>query len=205
MRTVNLYLLRHGKTLGEAALNGHTDVAVSDSVQQSICAAVQQELPPFRQIVSSPLKRCHDLAQLLVNANPAMNLQVEACFKEMNFGQFDGVPFDQLGAQWSVLEAFWQDPFHNALPGAEPQQTFYNRVNDGWQILAEQATQDTLLIAHGGTIRMILASVLGLDWQNPALFSVLQIANQSITHIKITYLDQMYLQVCSIGTPLPVK
>lgn len=205
MRTVNIYLLRHGKTLGEPALNGHTDVEVASKIQHSICNDVLRRLPSIESIVSSPLRRCHDLATRLVDENPALSLEVSAPFQEMNFGQFDGVPFEQLKEHWPILDLFWQDPANNPLPDAESLEAFYHRVKNNWRSLSEQATQDTLLIAHGGSIRMILASVLGLDWKNPALFSTLQIANQSLSHIKITHSDQIYTQVCSIGAPLSVE
>ncbi|MCY9805588.1 histidine phosphatase family protein [Vibrio scophthalmi] len=202
MKSVNIYLLRHGKTLGEAALNGHTDVLVASSVQQSICSGLLKINLPFEHVVSSPLRRCRDLAMRLVVEKPSLSLQVNPEFQEMNFGQFDGVPFDQLSQQWPMLERFWQDPVSHPLPGSELIDAFYQRISDGWQALAQSAEQDTLLIAHGGTIRMILANTLGLDWRNPALFSTLQLANQSISHIKITHADKIYVQICSIGTPL---
>ncbi|MFA0413524.1 histidine phosphatase family protein [Vibrio renipiscarius] len=205
MKTVNIYLLRHGKTLGEPALNGHTDVEVAPLTQQSICRDIRSRFPSLENVVTSPLKRCLEVGQGLINNNSALTLRIDAAFKEMNFGQFDGVPFDHLTQHWDVLERFWQDPAHHPLPGAEPLDAFYSRVSDGWDALTSQLTQDTLLIAHGGTIRMILARVLGLDWRNPALFSILQIGNQSISHIKMTHSEQMYTQVCSIGSPLSIE
>ncbi len=126
-------------------------------------------------------------------------------FKEMDFGLYDGVPFEQLKDQWPVLEQFWQQPATHSLPQAESLQSFHQRISQSWQDLVDNAQGDTLLICHGGTIRMILASILGLEWTNSALFSVLQIANQSLTHIKITISESTYPQVCFIGTPLQLS
>ncbi|MGF1909555.1 histidine phosphatase family protein [Vibrio kasasachensis] len=204
MRTLNVYLLRHGKVDGAPALYGHTDVSVSEEKQRAICHALLKLMLPIEYIVTSPLKRCSDLALQLHKINQSLPLRECEGFKEMNFGLYDGVPFDDLTAQWSVLEKFWQQPAQNPLPQAETLECFYDRISQAWQEFVIQTEGDTLLICHGGTIRMILASILGLDWANPALFSVLQVANQSLTHIKITISDNIYPQVCSIGTPLPM-
>lgn len=205
MRTLNFYLLRHGKVEGEPALYGHTDVSVSKDNQHAICRALLELNLPVEYIVTSPLKRCADLAVQVQQTNQSLALIECDGFKEMNFGLYDGVPFAQLTEQWPVLEQFWQQPAQHSLPRAESLQCFHQRISLSWQALVDKAQGDTLLICHGGTIRMILASILGLDWANPALFSVLQIANQSLTHIKITYLENTYPQVCFIGTPLQLS
>ncbi|HGF7517433.1 TPA: alpha-ribazole phosphatase, partial [Vibrio cholerae] len=49
---IRIWLLRHGKTQGLAALNGITDVAVEPSVQQAI--ASQLSTLPFTRVISSP-------------------------------------------------------------------------------------------------------------------------------------------------------
>lgn len=49
---IRIWLLRHGKTQGPAALNGITDVAVEPSVQQAI--ASQLSTLPFTRVISSP-------------------------------------------------------------------------------------------------------------------------------------------------------
>lgn len=202
MRTINFYLLRHGKVNGEPALYGHTDVLVDSDKQQAICQAVLDLELPIKNLVSSPLKRCADLARLLNQSRPQWQLEIDDAFKEINFGCFDGVPFESLNQHWPQLEQFWQCPAQNPLPEAESLEDFYLRVTNGWQQLIRSSEHDTLLICHGGTIRMILAYTLGLDWANAKLFSVMQIGNQSLTHIRITVADQLYPHVCSIGTPI---
>ncbi|GAK83816.1 alpha-ribazole-5'-phosphate phosphatase [Vibrio ponticus] len=202
MRTVNFYLLRHGKVNGEPALYGRTDVRVAPEKQQAICQALLKQDLNIKFVVTSPLKRCADLADLVSQRCPDLAVQTNPGFQEIDFGQFDGVAFEELQEQWPLLEAFWQNPVQHPLPEAEPLAQFYQRISTAWQTLVEKAEGDTLLICHGGTIRMILAYVLGLNWADAKLFSVLQIGNQSLTHIKITQLDTIYPQVCAIGTPL---
>ncbi|MFV0448820.1 MAG: alpha-ribazole phosphatase family protein [Vibrio sp.] len=199
---MNLYLLRHGKTQGKPALNGHIDVAVDESIQYSIAHALLKHYS-FHKIYSSPLIRCQRVAELVAELKPALKLVIEPRLKEQNFGDFDGVPFDELAHEWKRLEQFWANPAQNHLPNAEPLQQGYERVVEAWQQITQHCEQDTLIVAHGGPIRYILAHVLGLDWQNPQLYTSLAIENQSITHIQINKFEgNVYYSVKGIGIPL---
>lgn len=201
VKTINIYLLRHGKTLAEPSLCGSTDVLVSEQHQNEIAQAIMAKGLDIQHIVTSPLRRCRDLALKLKQRSSA-ELTEHNQLKEMHFGDFDGVPFEQLKSQWPLLDKFWQQPAQVTLPNAEPLAEFYQRVSLAWQQLIEESEQDTLVVCHGGTIRMILADILQVDWQSPTWYSRLHIGHHSLTHIKITKAEQNYIQVCSISAPL---
>ncbi|SMS02625.1 histidine phosphatase family protein [Vibrio mangrovi] len=199
---INLYLLRHGKTEGKPALNGHTDVGVDEITQQLIARSLLENYR-FQTIYSSPLIRCKYVAELLTALDPALNLKIDDRLREQSFGRFDGVPFDDLQGEWETLERFWADPANATLPDAEPLSQGMARVTEAWEELVQQCEHDTLIIAHGGPIRYILAHVLGLDWQNPRWYTSLAIPNQSLTHITLNwYQSQPYLTVNAIACPL---
>ncbi|MBD0785563.1 histidine phosphatase family protein [Vibrio sp. Y2-5] len=198
----NLYLLRHGKTQGKPALNGHIDVVVHDSIQSAIAHSVLQKYT-FSKVYSSPLTRCKRVAELITELNPALKLVIDPRLKEQNFGDYDGVPFDDLTQEWKKLEQFWANPAQNTLPNAETLKEGYERVTQAWEQIVQHCVQDTLIVAHGGPIRYIIAHVLGLDWQNPQLYTSLSIANQSITHIQISkFGDKVFFSVKGVAIPL---
>ena len=165
MKTVNVYLIRHGKTLGKPALNGRTDIAVADDVQDQICQAFVDKQLPIGGVVTSPLQRCLGLAQR-ISTRCKVSLQIEPRFQEMDFGDYDGCSFDDLYDKWSILESFWQDPANHKLPNAEKLVDFHDRVVQAWEQRLPQITSDTLIICHGGTIRLVLAHLLEVDWRN---------------------------------------
>lgn len=202
MKSINVYLLRHGKTVGEAALYGHTDIAVSRERQHRICQSVIDEQLDFTVLITSPLIRCQQLAELIHTQYDHLEYRVEPEWRETSFGHLDGVPFDDAKESWPLLQAFWQDPANNPLPEAEPIDVFYRRISAAWDTFMQTVENDTLIVCHGGTIRMILANLLNLDWRNPALYSSLSIAHQSLTHIQITKAEHTYPRVCMIGKPL---
>jgi len=201
-KIINIYLLRHGKTVGEPALYGHTDIEVATDKQTEICRSLLEQEFSFSALQTSPLRRCHDLAKLIHANRPELELIVSAGWKETHFGDLDGVPFAKAKSSWPLLDAFWQDPKQNPLPNSEALSDFYSRISTTWDEFARTVDKDTLIVCHGGTIRMILARLLALDWANAALYSTLSIAHQSLTHIQITQADQNYFRVCMIGKPL---
>lgn len=197
---IRIWLLRHGKTQGPAALNGITDVAVEPSVQQAI--ASQLSTLPFTRVISSPLRRCADLARLLQSARPHVMLDFDPQLQELNFGELDGQSFADLETQWPILDAFWQDPSRNTLPQAEPLAMAYQRVSQAWQQWLPKLESDTLILCHAGTIRLILAHVLGVDWRNPHWHTRLTIPHQSVTELVLYPGEPPIVSVTSIGNAL---
>ncbi len=197
----NAYLVRHGKPDAPAALYGKTDVSVSEQTQQQIAAHINDLDLGVSQIITSPLSRCQALASLLCQQSVGCQLVVDPALQEMNFGDFDGVPFDKLAAEWPTLEAFWQQPAEQNFPGAETLAHFNHRVTQAWRQRIKQLSQHTMIVCHGGTIRMILADILGIDWRQPALYSNLSIDYQSITHLRIFPGSTPFISVRAIGIP----
>lgn len=186
-----IHLIRHGKVDAPAALYGHTDVSVQQSINKDILAGIINEQIRPQLIITSPLLRCYQLAQTLAEYFD-ISPHRYAAFKEMNFGDFDGIPFDDLHlqtAQWQLLERFWQNPVQQTLPNAELLAGFSYRTFHGWNNLIKQHTDnksdDTVVICHGGIIRMILAHILDVDWRNATWYTSLNIANGSMTTLNL--------------------
>lgn len=197
---MNIYLMRHGQVEKPAghALFGRTDVAVCDSGWQQMLAN-SCLLQDVQQVLSSPLLRCAKFAHFYSQQHQ-LGCQLETEIQECDFGQWDGVPFDQLQQQWSQLEAFWQAPAEVTPPEGESLSAMQQRVVACWQrLLAQYRGQNLLLVTHGGVIRLLLATVLQLDWRNPALYSQLQIPYASISKVYLGEHEQALPQVQYIG------
>lgn len=208
-----IYLLRHGKVNGPAALYGKTDIEVADKVNAKILA----ELNSFQansahnitQIISSPLQRCYNIASQFSKAQ-YLPLESNKGFAEIDFGKYDGVSFDEIQNLknnqniWQQLENFWNNPSSHPLPDAELLSCFYQRITDSWkQMLKAHKGKNILLVCHGGVIRMILSHLLNIDYDNKALFSQLNVKNSSITLIKnIQTATDEHNNVMAISTPL---
>jgi len=106
---------------------------------------------------------------------------------------------------WRCLERFFEQPAQITLPDAESLSDFHTRVIKAWQTLINQQLAITqkqvavavdssmtskprrlLLIAHGGVIRMILAHILQLDWQQGAWHQNLKVDYASLSRVAIS-------------------
>ncbi|QUJ70199.1 histidine phosphatase family protein (plasmid) [Photobacterium sp. GJ3] len=205
-KSYTVTLIRHGKVNGPPALYGTTDIAVSETVNHVICRQIQSQPIPFDVIITSPLRRCQSLAELLRGSTP---LITASGFQEIDFGELDGQPFESLtphSQTWQRLEQFWDNPASHPLPEAESLDHFFCRVQSTWAQTIATHRNDLLIVTHGGVIRAILADVLGLDWRNPKWYSTLNIANGSLTQIQVTHSEhRIYFAVKQIGSVIPVQ
>lgn len=187
MKNKTFTLLRHGKVEGEAALYGHTDVLLSIQGRSQLENAIEKVHAEFviDNITASPLLRCAIAAEEF-SAKYQTPLQLDPQVKEMHFGAWDGIPFAAMDNQWQQLEAFWTSPYSTHPPGGETLAAFAERVIGAWENLTtKNSGQHTLIVCHGGVIRVILAHILQIDWRNANLFKQLHIDFASTTRIEI--------------------
>lgn len=203
MKTRCFSFVRHGKVDGPAALYGKTDIAASARGQQELLAALERlhQENPIDFIVSSPLQRCAQTAEEFATHH-LLPITLEPDLQECDFGAWDGVDFSALQSQWPALEKFWQSPLDISPPQGENLQTFYDRINAIWQdIQTQQYCDHTLILCHGGTIRMMLAALLKIPLESP-LFAQLRIDYCSHTQIEVSDAVGAKPIVRWIGAPL---
>ena len=158
-------LLRHGEAEGTPCFRGHTDHALSKSGHQQMMTTLQDYTADV--VITSPLSRCAEFAH---EWSAQQNIDCHAIddFKEINFGDWDGLMVEQIKAsQQDELNLFWHDPVNFTPPNAESLVAFQQRILTGWEsLLNEHLTQDNdkniLLITHGGVIRVLIAHVLSM-------------------------------------------
>lgn len=175
-------LLRHGKVAGKPALYGRTNIAMSD-VGWRQTKQILTDYPTPDRLITSPLLRCKEIADYAAKQYQ-MEAEISDGIKECDFGRFDGVPFDEIGDDWQLLDDFWRDPANNMPPQGEHLDAMYQRVINAWQhILDTSAGKRVLVVCHGGVIRHILAHILNIDWRSPNLYQQFDISYSSITRI----------------------
>lgn len=256
---LHIELIRHVNVAGKAALYGKSDVQPQLAKNELLMTALLNQLASTEKktatalchqhydlVISSPLQRCALIAKQFADKTQT-NIIINTGFQEMNFGVYDGVPFDELSfdhispnekaaspstegqckseskaqteikskpLQWTELEAFFKSPASVQLPEAESLADFHQRVISAWLIMVaeqlavqqeqtqhQEQSQNTdkvqskpanekeprriVVFAHGGVIRMILAHILELNWQQASWYQNLHIDYGSATHITI--------------------
>jgi alpha-ribazole phosphatase len=150
-------LVRHGETQGGARFRGERDDPLSETGWAQLHRALGAA--DCRCILSSPAARCADFARVLA-AERGVPLVLSAALRERAFGDWEGRSAAEIPA--AQRERFWDDPVGYTPPGAEPFADFRERVLGAWQALVgEAADGHTLVLTHGGVVRVILAGVLG--------------------------------------------
>jgi alpha-ribazole phosphatase len=161
-----LYLLRHGEIATPGILAGKTDVELSEHGLRQLWKS-SETLPVISYCISSPLKRCQMFAVEYAAKNN-INLQLDKKLKEMDFGDWDGRTYKDLwdiksSKQQSSIGDFWQNPWDHSPPNGEAMDHFVQRVDRWWQQWLATAPQgNTLVVAHGGVIKHIIARLLNL-------------------------------------------
>jgi alpha-ribazole phosphatase/probable phosphoglycerate mutase len=173
-------LLRHGEPVGGHRYRGQTDDPLSERGWAQMWAAIP-EAPPWRRIVTSPLARCAEFAQAL-GQRLGLRVEQDARFMEVRFGAWEGHTAAELeAADPGVLARFYQDPVHNRPAGAEPLGAFAARVAEAWrEWTTPERRQHTLVVAHAGVIRAVIADVLEVPL---ARLYRIQVANAGLTRI----------------------
>ena len=193
MHQRTLYLLRHGEIATPGILAGKTDVALSDNGLRQLWKTSQQ-LPDISYCISSPLQRCKLFASEYVLKNN-INLQIDNNLKEMNFGDWDGKTYKELWEikptkQQSSLGDFWGNPWQHNAPNGESMADFVERVDTWWQQWLTTAPQgNTLVVAHGGVIKHLIARVLQLPITGNVHMSNIDIPYAKLVKIAV-YTDE---------------
>lgn len=162
MTTTVIDLIRHGEPEGGQMFRGSKDDPLSTRGWQQMQAAITAD-DQWDCLVSSPMTRCRQFAEQLAQQRQ-IPLHIDDDFREIGFGEWEGMTAEQVQEQYGdSLDRFWQDSVNFIPPGGEPVPEFYHRVIGGFERWQQRLAGKRVLVAcHGGVIRMVLASVLGI-------------------------------------------
>jgi alpha-ribazole phosphatase len=152
-------LLRHGEPKGGGRFRGGADDPLTTRGLDQMRATATSAGAQWDLIVTSPTRRCTAFAEELAGGR-GVPLEVWPELRERGWGDWEGRAAEQIPA--SDLARFWADPPGFTPPGAEPFAAFSNRVLSAWARLLGYGARHSLVVTHGGAVRVILGSVLRL-------------------------------------------
>lgn len=184
MSDTRIDIIRHGEPEGGRRYRGHSvDDPLSKLGWQQMWNAVPEK-PEWEHIITSPLSRCHRFAEALAETL-SIDVSVEDNLKEIGFGSWEGrSPEDIKANEGDALQRFLKDPVNQRPEGAEPLDSFAERVWTVYQgILKKHHGQHILLVAHAGVIRAITSKILGMPLDD--VYSKLKIEYAAIATTRI--------------------
>lgn len=178
-----LILLRHGETDYNAArrMQGQLDTDLTATgVEQARAAAEELRGSGVSKIVSSDLTRARRTAEIVAGA---LGLEVteDARLRETHLGAWQGLTHAEVDATDGGIRTYWRNNPGWAPPEGESRLEVARRarpvVDELMQTYRGWGDSAVLLVAHGGTIAALTASLLGLAQDQYPLLKGLGNAN----------------------------
>jgi probable phosphoglycerate mutase len=161
-----LLLCRHGQTGFNAALRfqGQLDEPLSElgRAQARKLAERLAEIP-LDAAYASDLWRARETALLALEGRD-VPLHLDERLREIAFGRWEGLTFAEIKLRFpDDVAARERDRVHYAIPGGESLAQMSQRVAGFLrEILPQHVGQTLLVIAHGGTVNALLATLLDI-------------------------------------------
>jgi alpha-ribazole phosphatase len=160
-------VVRHAETEESARgrCYGRLDVRLSArGLRQAQALAAALAGLSFAAVYASPLSRALDTARPIAAVQALEPIVVDA-LAELDFGEVEGLTYDEIEAARPELFRAWMDePARVRFPGGEGLADLRARVLPALeQIRTRHEGEAVAVVAHGGVTRVVLAEALGLD------------------------------------------
>lgn len=148
-------LLRHGQTDWniDLRLQGTTDIPLNAVGIEQVRTAAQHLDRNWDLVLSSPLSRAKDSAEIVADVLGISQVQIEPKLLERSFGIGEGMTYQQWQEQFSDLDH---------IPGAESKLEIEKRAVDLLDhFRSHYQGKRILTVSHGALIRFVLSEITG--------------------------------------------
>ena len=191
-----LLLVRHATAEGHGRFQGQRDVSLSSAGRRELPRLCERcSRYPIRAVYASDLRRARETAEAVAR-NFGLEVEVRPELREIHFGEWEGLTWNQISGRYPKLATRWVKRFpHQTIPGGEPLSKFQRRIAAGVRkVVDANRGHCVLLVTHAGVIRLVLAKILGLP--APNLF---RLSQDSCALNVIDFLDGSAIVHCVNG------
>jgi alpha-ribazole phosphatase len=165
--------VRHGLTDWNVQQRfcGHSDIPLSARGQMQAFYIAEQLLNEnISAIYTSDLVRARETAEIIATQRiSAVPIKESVAWREMDFGEWEGLTHTQIVEQFKDHVGFFNDPEHHTPPNGESLSHMQKRVKDALSAIVHNdkllAAGDVVIVSHGGPLRIMLCNILGLPLQ----------------------------------------
>jgi broad specificity phosphatase PhoE len=160
-----LLLVRHGETdwNRDGRWQGHSDTHLNDLGREQ-ARRLARELRDVDVVYSSDLARAKETAEILAG-ELGLPVRFDARLRERSFGAWEGMTAAEIEAAFAEAHGRWLAGEGAGADDAEAFHAFGARVTSFLADVLEGHPDETVLVvAHGGSIRVIHALASGLDY-----------------------------------------
>ena len=161
--------IRHGQTEWNVTgrYQGQSDVKLTEEgKKQAEKLADNFPVAKVDAIYASDLCRAMVTAETIA-AKFGLKVQAEPAFRELSFGDWEGLTYQQIVDKWEdAMANFLQQPDVLEIPGGESfpavQQRAMKRLNE---LIEKHDGQTIVVVAHGAVLRTMLTAALHMPLQ----------------------------------------
>ena len=170
--THRLFLLRHGlSTANQSRIRqGQLDYPLADEGRNQVHALVdfwQSQGLTFDMILSSPLKRASETAQIIAQAFGAP-IEMDDRWMERYAGHVQGLPLDQTATYYADRPA--PNAYQGVFEDGESLVDLHLRAAHALQAILQRPDGVYLIVAHGAVLAAAVRAAIGLTpsaWAAP--------------------------------------
>ncbi len=168
---MNIYFLRHGKTVSAGTYTGSTDVPLSaDGIDQIVSISLYLREIEFDFVFCSTLGRCRKSFELL---DIPVQCSFDAALKEINFGRWEQRSFNDIYREdQKNMERWFQLKEKFTFPEGDNILEFSTRIKDWFEKLKIEGYKSVLVVSHAGVIKHAVTHLLGLDINQADQFEI---------------------------------
>lgn len=159
--------LRHGESEGNAQgrVQGQADYSLTETGRkqaQALAARWLTEKVTFHRIISSPLARSRETAEIIGNALE-IPIDFNPLWMERDYGKLSGMVWDN--AAQTEQRPLYFDLYQPVGETGESLWELYLRGGKALSSLLTYPPGDYLVVSHGGILNMVLYAILGIQPQ----------------------------------------
>jgi broad specificity phosphatase PhoE len=164
--SLRLFVLRHGATAWtrERRFSGRRDLPLTPlGYRQAEALAGALAAERVVAVYASPLVRTRVCAEAIARPR-RLEVAEDPAFREMSFGEWEGLTRDEVEAYWPETFAVWRTSPERAVPaGGESLLEVAERAGKGLQQVRDSHPEGTVvLVSHAIVVRLIVLDALGL-------------------------------------------
>jgi alpha-ribazole phosphatase len=175
---LELYLVRHGETLGnrQKLFYGRKDYALNErGREQAKRVATELKKLELDAIYTSPLKRAIETATAIAHFHPYLDIGVMDELSEMDFGLWEGLSHQEIAKEYPrEWETWCRDWWETMVPQGESALQVHQRVTDCLNRIIKACPPDgrIAVISHHGCLRSAITHILGVGMESYWRFAV---------------------------------
>lgn len=160
-------LLRHGESIGNAEMRwqGQKDYELTNrgrAQAQALAKRWKQEQVKFDAVISSPLSRAKETAEIIASALD-LPIEFDPLWMERDNGQFSGLTGHEV--KHNFVHPEFHNPYDPVGVDGEGDWELFLRAGQVLNNLLKREPARYLIVSHGGLLNLVMHAVVGITPQ----------------------------------------